>query len=249
MVLEVEDSAGLDGLPLYVIERSLYVAGVVDPGDVGLLGARLVAIQGVPLELIARRMRRLRGADNGIATLAQLGNFELALARRSFLRGLLPEWSGTDALNVELRMPDDEARTVSFEATPMEFDVTRLASRLTLPDMSRGEVAYRFLSPGSWSDRRHRPRADSVGHRDLSPSRPGDERGTDERSHRRSTKQRGWLGALGGHPHLLPLRQRGPARSVPGDEPRDRAAGGRPLLSGLERSEASGQRARWSRPM
>lgn len=85
------------GLPLlfYVVEKDLYVAGVIDKEHRNLFGARLLSVEGVPFSEIVRRTQQYYSADNIYGTLAVLGNFEHLLTKRAVLEDIVHEWKGS----------------------------------------------------------------------------------------------------------------------------------------------------------
>ncbi|RLD25419.1 MAG: hypothetical protein DRI75_13410, partial [Bacteroidetes bacterium] len=75
------------GLPLlfYVVEKDLYVSGVIEKEHKNLFGARLLSVEGVQFSEIVRRTQQYYSADNVYGTLAVLGNFEHLLTKRTVL--------------------------------------------------------------------------------------------------------------------------------------------------------------------
>lgn len=146
---EHDDPAWDRRLPLgfRVVEDALYVERVAAAELTRLLGGRLVAVAGVPVETLRERARRYRGAENryGRALLAA-GQVE----RAARLTRLLEHEHPPASLSVTVAVgPDDEhrSRTVSLQ-DPAATDETAA----TLPETVAQPVGtgprYRLLADG-----------------------------------------------------------------------------------------------------
>jgi hypothetical protein len=153
-------------LSLSVVEEFLVVCGV-ERGNERFLGAKLLAVEGVPVAELAARQRQLQGVDNQYHALQLLA--ERSLAFRPYMQDLLPEWTDTRQVRVELQRPDGAVEAVVLRqpgANPVEVNPpTRVA--LLRPDdsgfkvaflkdpSSGGEVAYiRFAHMGGYRETR-----------------------------------------------------------------------------------------------
>ena len=145
-------SYGLDrqasgGLPLSFasIEKFIYVDGVPSEKDRALLGAKLLAVEGVPLAEMLKRISGLRAVENGSHGLMLLNVY---LGTRPLLKELLPEWGDPSVIHVQLERADGRKQDLGFAlrdnaAAPL----VRAGSKLEVPSTERSEFAYRFLSP------------------------------------------------------------------------------------------------------
>ena len=99
------------GVPLRfaIVEKSLYVNGVPDEEFRNLLGARLVAIEGVSFEEIQKRQQKLQGHDNEYDVLSSIGGYG-ALWYWFYLEQLIPEWKNRDQIQLILQHPDGEKK-------------------------------------------------------------------------------------------------------------------------------------------
>jgi hypothetical protein len=140
------------GLPLRlaVVEQSLYVTGVTESAQRGLVGARLVSVEGVPLAELLERQRRLRGVDNIYHALQLLA--EQSLWHQPYMRDLIPEWRDDGRVRVELRRPDGRAESLVLPQ-PTEVFWVGARSKVTLPVPDRSGFLYAFLrEPDSASE-------------------------------------------------------------------------------------------------
>ena len=81
------------GIPLSlgVVEQSLYVRGAYQKELAGLIGARLVAVEGVPVRELMRRRRQVVGGGNEYLLLRNLA-YDGYLFHRCLMEDVLPEW-------------------------------------------------------------------------------------------------------------------------------------------------------------
>ncbi len=151
-VLQADDGGPRPGLPLgfRIVDESLVVAaapesGAAPSGAAGsrgrdLLGAALVAIEGVPMHELVERQNNLRGIENVYGTLALLVR---GLRTERGVALLLPEWSDRSTIRVALRLASGEVRELGLASGPAP--AATLASRVTMPDTRATDVAWRFL--------------------------------------------------------------------------------------------------------
>ncbi len=136
------------GFPLQfgIIEDSMYVKNEVRLEGESLLGGRLVGIEGVGFADLVKRQNRLRGIENVYGTMALLSR---SLLTRENLSALLPEWKSRVSLSCELQFADGRRRAFSVplgSKAAITGEVPR--SRVTMPDTTRTDVAFRFLDAG-----------------------------------------------------------------------------------------------------
>lgn len=140
------DSAAPGGVPLSFssVEKLLYVDGVRSDKDRDLLGARLLSVEGVPVERMVERLYYVWPVENDFNA---LGVLNVYLGARAYLRELLPEWQDSSTLHVRLRLADGTERNRAFHlpedgAAPL----LTIPSRLELPSTEHRQFAYGFLS-------------------------------------------------------------------------------------------------------
>lgn len=137
------------GVPLYfdVVEDGLYVLGVTREEDRRLIGARLVAIEGVPLDEIKARLLRVQACENDYGMLSWLHAYGY-LWTEPQLAELLPEWTDHDRVSVTLRHVDGSVSTETLEVPGgVDYPPIYPGSRMTLPDTEKCDFAYSFLDP------------------------------------------------------------------------------------------------------
>ena len=134
------------GLPLRlrVVEQSLVVSGVAREEDRGWLGARLAAVEGVPLEELLVRQRKLRGIDNPYHALQTL--VEESLWYGPHLRDLIPEWTDATRVRAALERPGGSAETAEFVVPRGEVSWIGPRSRVALPVPDASGFRFSFLS-------------------------------------------------------------------------------------------------------
>jgi len=136
------------GIPLYFqpIEERLYVSAVVHEEDVGLIGALLVSVEGVPFEKLAKRLNNLKGNDNQYHLLKMLGGFGF-LYNEKDLKLIIPEWKSTSQINVVLQLPAGTKKEIAFSpAKGVNYPLKRHEVDKLFLD-SKGSLAYKFLNP------------------------------------------------------------------------------------------------------
>ncbi|MGQ9579259.1 MAG: S41 family peptidase [Candidatus Aminicenantales bacterium] len=133
------------GIPLDfgIVERKLYVRGVYNEADKFLLGARLLAIEGIPLEEIIRRQAILRGYDNDYQLLSLL---VLNLATKSGLEEILPETGNLDSLCLSFNLFSGEEvdHTINFPTGVLSNPITP-PSKFMPPSTENIDFGYRFV--------------------------------------------------------------------------------------------------------
>ncbi len=130
-------------VPFKIIDESLAVSGPVRKDDVDLNGARLLAVDGVPLDELIRRQNILRGIENVSGTLALMTR---NLGTTRGLRLLIPERADSSGIRLTLLPAKGKSRDFVFQpGEEMESSPTPTVSKVRLPDMSRSDVAWSFL--------------------------------------------------------------------------------------------------------
>ena len=129
-----------------IVDEQLVVDRVATQQQAPLLGARLLALEGVPLADLMARQGRLRGVENRYGELAVM--ILRTLTTREGLAQLTPEWQGGGAARVDLLLADGAEKQVALEllSEPPSRWVTP-PSRVSMPSLAASDVAYSFLGP------------------------------------------------------------------------------------------------------
>jgi hypothetical protein len=141
------DKESPGGIPLSFasIEKLLYVKAVPSPEDKRLIGARLLSVEGIPFSDIFQRLYKVWGIENeyhGLLVLCQYLWYE------PYLKDLLPEWTDTSRICVELGLPDGSTEILSFDLPrKITYPLIENDSGLELPSTETCDFVYSFLSP------------------------------------------------------------------------------------------------------
>lgn len=143
-----KDDSQPGGIPLIfnTIEKSLYVAGVVNPNEEYLIGALLLSVENVPFQDIYSRVTKLRGVDNeyGGLTLLEGKNY---LWYKEQLQDLIPEWKNYDSITVKLRLPDGNVKELSLNTNvQINNPIIYAKSKVITPSTKKCEFEYDFLN-------------------------------------------------------------------------------------------------------
>jgi len=136
------------GVPLYfgVVEDELYVKATPKE-HVGLIGARLVSMEGVPFAEIVARQGQAMGAENEYLLLRNLAGTAVLYSRCS-LEPLLPEWHDRSKVQVVLRHRDgQEKEQVLTVPSRMRYPLEQPASKVKLPSRKKCCLLYTSPSP------------------------------------------------------------------------------------------------------
>ncbi len=133
------------GIPLKfgVVGQSLYVSAV--PGDhyLGLLGAILISIEDVPIDVLGQRLRRIKPIDNEYNLLWYFTTTYLWYG--PYLKDLLPEWPDAGRLRVKLQLATGETSEVVFDLPMNITSMIGSKSKLVLPSPDESGFVYDFL--------------------------------------------------------------------------------------------------------
>jgi len=133
------------GLPfgLNIVEESIYVEKVYFPDHKNLIGARLEAINNIPVSRLLDRLKTLVGWDNEYQLLTYFCRF---LDDQSLLSILLPEWDSNLALPVNLCLPSGEKKSLFIslkeKTPPTPFEAS---TKIILPSTEKIDFVYAFL--------------------------------------------------------------------------------------------------------
>jgi hypothetical protein len=129
-----------------IVEEQLVVDRVARQEQAPMLGARLVAMEGVPLAELIARQGRLRGFENRYGKMAIM--ILRTLTTRQGLVQLVPEWKGGETIRVDLRPADGTKVQVDLELlSEPPGDWVTPPSRISMPSLADSDVAYTFLDP------------------------------------------------------------------------------------------------------
>lgn len=138
-------ASDFSGIPLlfYTVDQALYVAAVTTENDRPLIGAKLLAVENIPLKILIDRVQHLYGSDNRYGAMAQLANFELFLAKKPILKELLPEWQKTDSIRVTLERADGQRIDQRFTAAPIDnLKLIRADNSIAIPYQESLDYAW-----------------------------------------------------------------------------------------------------------
>jgi len=135
------------GLPfdLNIVEKSIYIEKVYFPEHKDLIGARVEALNRIPLNQIIDRLKYLVGWDNEYQLLTYLCRF---FDDESLLALLMPEGNSDQPLQVDLKLPSGEQKSLVIslkEARPAR--AVEVSSKIVLPSTDKIDFVYAFLDP------------------------------------------------------------------------------------------------------
>jgi len=143
-------STGPWGIPLYfgIVEQSLYVKAVFDSLHERFLGARLVAVEGIPFDELMERNRRRAGFENDYGVLRDMAGTGI-LIQAAYLEHLLPEWIDKKTIRLTLQLPGGSIEEVPFDIPSRLSFMTAIAkeSKMKLPSREKCDFVYEFLDP------------------------------------------------------------------------------------------------------
>lgn len=135
------------GIPLLfkIVEKSLYVSGVVNPSDEHLIGSVLISVEGIPFNEIFERVINLRGVDNEYGGLTLLEDKKY-LWHKEQIEHIIPELQQKEQVVVKLRLPNKKEETFSFNRDfKIENDIIGNKSSASMPDMRKKEFNFCFV--------------------------------------------------------------------------------------------------------
>lgn len=138
------------GIPLLfkIVEKSLYVSGVVNPDDEHLIGSALISVEDIPFREIYERVIKLRGVDNEYGGLTLLEGKKY-LWHEKQIEHIIPELKQKEKIIVKLQLPDKKEETISFNRDfKIENSITSIKSTVPLPDMDKREFNFSFIENG-----------------------------------------------------------------------------------------------------
>ncbi len=136
------------GVPLRldVVQESLYVFGVPGNEYEDLIGSLLVSVEGVPLAELVERQKQFRGTENDYRALQFLADESLRF--KPYMKDLLPEWTDSHRVTVELQRPDGEVQEMTFDLPVNMLSPTTPLTHVALPHQAGAGFFYDFLPSG-----------------------------------------------------------------------------------------------------
>jgi hypothetical protein len=133
------------GIPLSfgIVEKIIYVDGVARKDDLSIIGAKLLAVEGVPTKLMLERLREIEGIENYCHGMMRLRSY---LRVELYLSSLLPEWKDHSAIRAEFEI-NGRNREITFRL-PVEISsgFLRNESLLDIPSIDNRDFAWYFTS-------------------------------------------------------------------------------------------------------
>jgi hypothetical protein len=127
------------GLPLSFgsVEKVVYVKGVIKEDHRFLIGAKLLAVQGIPLETLKERLSQVTAIENEYAGLYSLSYY---LGIKPYLNEIIPEWQDFSKITAEFELASGKKQTVNFNL-PVEKKSLFITNTTTveLPTTDRSE--------------------------------------------------------------------------------------------------------------
>lgn len=134
------------GIPLFfqAVENILYVAGVINPNDQDLIGAKLVSVENVSFKELLNRQRDIKGYDNEYQLMRNLG-YDGSLWFRARMEHLLPEWEGDSIHVVLLKTDSTEVERSYLRNTKGPDRLITATTNVTLPSTEKSNYVYQFI--------------------------------------------------------------------------------------------------------
>jgi len=138
------DSSATMIIPLKfrAIEKDLYVAVVYEEQYRYLLGAKLVAIQGIPYNQLIERMYNLQAIENDYYAMKWLHRF---INDKRYYDELLPEWQDKSSILIKLRLPLGKMEDVSLTTKKKLVNPIQPATKVKIPSIDKSSIVYNFL--------------------------------------------------------------------------------------------------------
>jgi len=142
---ERRDASRPGGIPLIfsLCSDGVYVQTVFDPELEKYLGARLVSVEGVPLDVLTERLERFVASRNPYWMLRRLAYTGFLFWGEDLSR-ILPEWEERDSISLHLQVGRGSTEEVSL-VIPERLDASRRISRETrVPMPASGDVEFDY---------------------------------------------------------------------------------------------------------
>ncbi len=133
------------GLPfgLNIVEESLYIEKVFSPEHKDLIGARLLAVNHLPLSDLLNRLKNLVGWDNEYQLLSYLCRF---LDDISLLEILLPGWNPDEPIHLDFNLPTGKKESLTLSIKEKrKGPAIEAPSKIILPSTEKIDFVYAFL--------------------------------------------------------------------------------------------------------
>ena len=122
----------------------MYVAGVINPNDQDLIGAKLVSVENVYYKELLARQRHIKGYDNEYQLMRNLG-YDGSLWFRARMEHLLPEWEGDSIHVVLLKVDGKEVERRYLSNTKGPEQLITAETNVTLPSTEKNNYVYQFM--------------------------------------------------------------------------------------------------------
>jgi hypothetical protein len=133
------------GIPLSfgIVEKIIYVDGVAREEDLSLLGAKLLAVEGVSPERMIDRLGQVEGIENYYHGMMRLRSY---LRVEPYLSSLLPEWKDHSAIRAEFEIGGRNREIIFRLPVEISSGFLRNESRIDIPSMENRDFAWHFTS-------------------------------------------------------------------------------------------------------
>lgn len=133
------------GIPLSfgIVENIIYVDGVATNDNLSIIGAKLLAVEGVSTGIMLERLRKIEGIENYCHGMVRLRSY---LRVEPYLSTLLPEWEDHFAIRAEFEI-NGSNREITFRL-PVEISsgFLRNESLLDIPSLDNRDFGWYFTS-------------------------------------------------------------------------------------------------------
>jgi len=124
------------------VENELYVAAVYKEEHKYLLGAKLVAIQGIPYNELITRIYRLQTVENAYYAMKWLCRF---INDKRYYDDLLPEWKERANIKIKIKLPSGKIDEVLLATQENLLNPIQPPTKITLPSVEKSSIVYGFL--------------------------------------------------------------------------------------------------------
>ncbi len=134
------------GIPVRfgIVEKSLYVAGVLNSDHQYLIGAILSSVEGVPIAELLARQRQLVPLENDYHVLEEMSSHTLWYG--PYLKDALSEWKDAGHIVVTFELPTGESEQVTFDLPVRATRTYWPATAVDLPPAPSHGFSYTMLS-------------------------------------------------------------------------------------------------------
>ena len=151
------------GIPVRfgIVQKHLYVAGVLDPEHQYLIGSRLSSVEGIAMPELVERQRRLVPLENDYHVLEELSSHTLWYG--PYLRDAIPEWQDRDRVVATFQLPGGDTEEVTFDLPVRAARTYWPATAIDLQPAPDHGFAYTMLSSPATGEQIAYLRVDHMG--------------------------------------------------------------------------------------